>query len=377
MANKEQLAILKEGVDVWNKWRKENPHIRPNLKGAELNGESLCCINFSNTDLSGIETKLMNAKLCEANLKGANLCRTELQDANLWGADLSGSDTRLMDASLQHADLTRANFSDVCAKKIKINDARSFYTKFCRADLENAYLWGTDFREADFREANLTGADLRNTNLVQTNFDKAILNDCLIYGVSAWNLNLEGAEQSNLVITRHDEPAVTVSNMKVAQFLYLLISNPEIRDVIDTITTKVVLILGRFTGERLTVLEALRTELQKRDYIPVLFDFDAPKNRDVEETVSTLAHMARFIIADITDPKAIPQELSTIVRNLQSVPVLPLLQDSAEPWGMFASIKRRPTVLPILEYSSEAELIGKIQSEVIEVAEQKVIELKP
>ena len=87
--------------------------------------------------------------------------------------------------------------------------------------------------------------------------------------------------------------------------------------------------------------------------------------------------MARFIIADITDPKAIPQELTTIVRNLQSVPVLPLLHDSVEPWGMFASISRRSTVLPILEYSSESELIGKIQSELIEVAEQKVIELKP
>ena len=87
--------------------------------------------------------------------------------------------------------------------------------------------------------------------------------------------------------------------------------------------------------------------------------------------------MARFIIADITDPKAIPQELSMIVCNLQSVPVLPLLHDSAEPWGMFSSISRRSTVLPILEYSSESELIGKIQTGVINVAEQKAVELTP
>ena len=26
MANQEQLSILKQGVDVWNKWREENPH---------------------------------------------------------------------------------------------------------------------------------------------------------------------------------------------------------------------------------------------------------------------------------------------------------------------------------------------------------------
>ena len=101
--------------------------------------------------------------------------------------------------------------------------------------------------------------------------------------------------------------------------------SPEIRDVIDTITTKVVLILGRFTDERLSVLQALREELQKRDYITVL----------------------------------------------------PLLHESGEAWGMFASIQRRGTVLPIVPYSGESELIGRIQSDVIEIAERKVIELEP
>jgi hypothetical protein len=61
------------------------------------------------------------------------------------------------------------------------------------------------------------------------------------------------------------------------------------------------------------VLDALREELRKRDYLPILFDFDKPVSQDLTATVSTLAHLARFIIADITDPSSIPHELATVV----------------------------------------------------------------
>jgi hypothetical protein len=66
------------------------------------------------------------------------------------------------------------------------------------------------------------------------------------------------------------------------------------------LTSKVVLVLGRFTPDRKVVLDAIRDELRKRDYAPVLFDFEKPSSRDITETVRTLVHMARFVIADIT-----------------------------------------------------------------------------
>ena len=74
----------------------------------------------------------------------------------------------------------------------------------------------------------------------------------------AWNLHLEGARQADLIITRDDQPEITVDNLEVAQFIYLLLNNERFRHVIGTITSKVVLILGRFTPERKAVLDALR-----------------------------------------------------------------------------------------------------------------------
>ena len=35
MANEQHLGILKQGVDVWNRWREENPAIIPDLERAK------------------------------------------------------------------------------------------------------------------------------------------------------------------------------------------------------------------------------------------------------------------------------------------------------------------------------------------------------
>jgi len=139
------------------------------------------------------------------------------------------------------------------------------------------------------RRAVLRGANLFYTSLVQADLSGADLTDAFVYGVSAWDVQLKGAAQDRLVITTADEPTVVVDDLQVAQFLHLIISNRRIRGVIDALTTKVVLILGRFTPPRKIVLDCVRDGLRRRGFVPVLFDFDRPANRDFTETVVTLA----------------------------------------------------------------------------------------
>jgi hypothetical protein len=127
--------------------------------------------------------------------------------------------------------------------------------------------------QPNLRRARLSGANLSLAVLVRTCLTNTTLKGCRIYGISVWDCNLDGAEQLNVNITPEEQPTITVDNLKVAQFIYLLLNNAEIRRVIDTITSKVVLILGRFSPERKAVLDALRKDLRKHDYLPVLFDF--------------------------------------------------------------------------------------------------------
>ncbi len=345
MANKKHIALLKQGVKGWNLWRKQNPEIYPNLREA----------NLQDADLRGV------------NLSGADLTYAFFNDANLSRANLANA--KLIETNFVRANLRHANLTDLVVNGANFRDA-----KLHHAILTDSNLGAAFFVNSDLSKANLTSADLSHCSFIETNLEEANLTGCRIYGVSAWNLRLKEAIQRDLIVTRDDEPNITVDNIEVAQFIYLLLNNPKIREVIDTITSKVVLILGRFTAERKPILDALREILRRRNYSPILFDFEKPASRDLTETISTLAHMARFIVADITDAKSIPQELDRIVPDLPSVPVKPLLKSSADEYGMFEHFRRYPWVLPIYKYRSVRELLASLEAEVIIPAEAKVKE---
>ena len=63
------------------------------------------------------------------------------------------------------------------------------------------------------------------------------------------------------------------------------------------------------------MVNALREELRKRNYLPILFDFKLSARQNITETVTLLARMARFIIADLTDPSSIPKELEATLKE--------------------------------------------------------------
>jgi Pentapeptide repeats (8 copies) len=271
------------------------------------------------------------------------------------------------------------NFSKRDLKGIDFRSADLYRSTFWKSKVDHSNFQNADLSSANLNSATLIGADLRGANLrfarfIGADVSGAILSDCHVYGCSVWDLKGEPAEQYNLVITPENEPAITVDNIQVAQFVYLLLNDASIRHVIDTITSKVVLILGRFTPERKTILDAIRDELRKTDYLPILFDFEKPSGKSTLETVSTLAHMARFVIADLTDAKSVLQELQAIAPTNPSVPVQPIILDSQREPGMFDFFRLLPWVLEPFSYVSKAALIGALNERVIGPAEAKTKE---
>jgi hypothetical protein len=338
MANPEHLAVLRGGSAVWNRWRAQHPDVVPDLgqahlregrlSGANLNGADLRLAYFGRADLSG------------ADLRGADLSATSLRRGYFAKARLEG--TKLIGADLRRADFTGA--------------------RLARADLSGAYLEAANLTGADLRGARLVGADLRLAAAVDADLRAADMTGSQVYGVSAWNVALDGATQRNLVITPAHDHVVTTDNLQVAQFLYLLLENRAVRDVIETVGRKAVLILGRFAADRKETLEAIRGELRRAGLVPILFDFDGPANRDITETVSTLAHLARAVVADLTDARSVPQELMRIVPTLPSVPVLPIVAEGYDVYPMFEHFARYPWVRDVFAYHDADDLLAWLRS---------------
>jgi len=397
MANDDHIALLKNSrVAAWNALREQNP-IPLDLSGADIRGANLIGVNligvnlseadlrgarligadFRVADLSGAD--LREAKLSEGDLRGAKLIGANLRGAKLIGANLGVARFGVVDllgAQTSGAMLIKANLRAKHLGQAHLDFGGPSGANLSSADLRGASLSGADLSGADLNGANLGQADLSGAKLVDTDLTGADLTGCRIFGISAWRLKLERAKQQSLVITGENESEITVDNIEVAQFVYLLLHNEKIRDVIDTVTSKAVLILGRFTAERKAVLDALRDELRNRNLLPILFDFAIPASRDVTETIKTLAGLARFVIADATDATEVRTELHNIVPDFTSLPIQLILLRGNPEFVSLSHLRKYSWVLPIFEYDDEKHLLASLEKSVVGPAEDLTKKLR-
>ncbi|MBD2233092.1 pentapeptide repeat-containing protein [Phormidium tenue] len=177
MANATQVTLLRQGSEVWNAWRKQNPRIEISLWFDDLSGANLSDADLSNAYLSNVNlsnANLSNANLSNANLSNANLSNANLSNANLSNANLSDAvlnNTNLSDAALSYAVLNQAQLSYAILSNVDLSYADLSQANLSKASLSNAYLINANLSKANLSSANLSNANLSNADLSHANLN--------------------------------------------------------------------------------------------------------------------------------------------------------------------------------------------------------------
>ena len=174
-----------------------------------------------------------------------------------------------------------------------------------------------------------------------------------------------------MIIAPRGEASITVDDIQVAQFIHLILKYENLRTVLNTVTKRGVLILGRFGGGGLQVLREVAEALRQCGYLPMIFDFERPEGRNYTETIRTLAGLARFVVVDLSGP-SVPQELYATVPHLK-IPFVPILEKGRRPYAMFVDLLEYEWVLkPIVEFDSTSALIQELQDQIVSPAEKRI-----
>lgn len=400
-----------------------------NLQGADLSDCDLRTADLGRADLT--RATLRGARLNEANLRNARFADADLSCCDLSQVNGRGATFRnatLVSVAASQANFSDARFTGARMVGFDADSSNFRRAVFLKSDLTQAWLGHSDLTDADMRNAtlsdavlndskptgvNLTSADLSRADLRQCSLVEAIVADCIlsgsaVYGISAWGIKGTPRVQTDLLLLNRGPtedasagyeaatrvlgtdgtwrtpwpssrlgiasvqdggmpPDVRVDDLEVAQFVYLLLTREKLRNVIETITSKAVLILGRFTPERKVVLDAISAELRRHNLLPMMFDFERATTRDFTETIKTLAGMSLFVIVDITNPKSTPLELAETVPDYR-IPFIPIIQEGEAPFSMFSDLMKYDWVAPLLTYSTGATLVKVFKRAVIDEA---------
>lgn len=369
MASIEHLNILKTGRDNWNKWMKENWRELPQIEvraDSVLRRQKVLYVPFLKADLSGLD--LTDFK----ELQGFDFHKVDFSNCNLKGINFKKSYFRK--AWFRNADARNTCFDGSNCEEANFINANLSGSSFLSSVLTKSNFGKSTLYRTNFNGADLTNASLKMASLIETKLNRCNLSNCRVYGASIWNAELENSVQDNLSISKHDEFSLTVDSLEIAQFLYLIASNKKFQTVIETLTSKIILILGRFTKERKQILDRIKGELTKKNYVPVIFDFHKPNNKDFIEPVLLIAQLAKFVIADFSDAKLILEEVPAIARSSSTV-ILPIIERTQDEPLTLRNLYNLRSVSKTFIYNNEEHLISNLIDPIIKQGQNILDEL--
>src|SRR5215471_18240933 len=307
--------ILMQGAKTWNRWRKRIPaglkfnrphwYYCPGRGGKQVKGRNR--VDFSGMNLSG-------ASIYKAFAEGLNLRKAVFENT-----------------FFEEGDFSRADFSGATFRNTRFNK--------------------TILTDAKFDGATFVNCNLNRVNLVNASFRVKEITETVVYGIAAWDLKTsDETKQSKLVIERtydfysdiiqQGKVPMMVDDIELAQLVYYL-SNQKMRDALNILNDRGVLLLGQFKDGGLERLNSMRERLQRKSYMAMIFDFARPDNLSLTETVVTMAGLSKFIVADLSG-SSVPAELQSILSQIKK-PILAV----GDAYSLFPDVADQTRVVTI------------------------------
>jgi len=288
---------------------------------------------------------------------------------NFSGLQLEG--VTIYHANAEALTLSNATFKDVIFEE----------GDFSRANFSNCHFINTRFNktiltDADFQDAIFENCNLNRVNLTNANFCVKAIEETVVYGISAWDLHTcPDSIQSKLVIEKtygfysdiiaEGRIPMMVDDIELAQFIYYLTNHKKLRETINVMNSRSVLLLGRFKNGGLERLYEIREWLLARNYLPMIFDFERPASMDLVEVIVTMGGLCKFVIADLSGP-FVNTELSEI-SSLYLKPII--LFHSDQPDRPTTSFEQHKYLHTIGFDGSVEQLLNRIEQQVATIDE--------
>ena len=177
----------------------------------------------------------------------------------------------------------------------------------------------------------------------------------------------EGVRVSNLSLTPADEAGLLVDDLEMVQLMEALLMKSRWHDLFAARSLRLVLVLGSFAGWRRDHLDALREVLRRRDYVPVVVDLENRVGRKLREGIGNLAHLARFMIADLAGSREFVGHIRTFGLAIRTLPLQSIVPEGEE----FIEIPGVPAQEPY-RYRDTEHLIETFDECVLHPIEEKL-----
>ncbi|MGP1347359.1 MAG: pentapeptide repeat-containing protein [Phycisphaerales bacterium] len=312
-------------------------------RSAIISGVYVTNITFFQSDF--VDLVAHNSWIVDAKFTGNNsIINSYLQGSNLSG--INGRGVCFRGTRFSHSDITHCRFSPL------VLEILSRYT-ISPGTAPQAEEKSVSIGRTDFSGCQINDCDLSYSNFTRADLSGADISDSRIYGANFTDIVATGLRQRSLNISPEDEwPAVSVDNVHIASLMRLVLDNKELGQIIDSLGSKTVLLLSRFSDGFAPELQMMREVLAENDLVPLIFDFDPPARKSNLQTIKIMASIARFAIVNISDPRSVPFEIAAI-EDIPKFPTQLIIREGEEPFGMLDGLYQdRPNIYPPIAYRS-------------------------